>query len=44
MAEWNAREEVARLFDGLMGRGAYYAHERQFWHYDMPQMAFAGTL
>jgi hypothetical protein len=23
---------VARLFDGLMGRGAYYAHERQFWH------------
>lgn len=32
MAEWNAREEVARLFDGLMGRGAYYAHERQFWH------------
>ena len=32
MGEWSAREEVARLFDGLMGRGAYYAHERQFWH------------
>jgi hypothetical protein len=32
MGEWSGREEVARLFDGLMGRGAYYAYERQFWH------------
>jgi hypothetical protein len=32
MGEWGGEEEVARLFDGLMGRGAYYAHERQFWH------------